>query len=361
MTMNNPPNVAIIILNWNGWRDTIECLEAALQLTYPNFLLIVVDNGSWDGSSEKIRAWAGEALGKAHVFLEYTRAEALQGGKEQNEENFEHVASKSKMVLIRNEENLGFTGGCNVAFHYVLRKKHPADFCFLLNNDAKVDKECLIQLVSASREADAGIVGSVIKDEASGEIGCLGGYGNFPLFREYFHPIVRWPMPPVGVDEHFWNFHWVSGAGMLIRKDTLMGVYAITGNYFDDRLFLYGDEFSFCWTAREVGYTIIVSKRSIIYHKHAHSSGGRHSPIAYYYQTRNLIIRGREMLSLQLRILFYSFNLLHRSGQVLKNLLNQRFCSAWAIICGVWDGYRGTFGKWKYHDQAALKWRDRKR
>ena len=49
------PNVAIIILNWNGWRDTVECLESVYQIKYPNYNIIVVDNGSEDESIEKLK------------------------------------------------------------------------------------------------------------------------------------------------------------------------------------------------------------------------------------------------------------------------------------------------------------------
>ena len=52
------PKVFIIILNWNGWKDTIECLESVFRNTYPNYQVIVVDNGSTNGSMEKIKVWA---------------------------------------------------------------------------------------------------------------------------------------------------------------------------------------------------------------------------------------------------------------------------------------------------------------
>ena len=57
-SIQNWPKVAIIILNWNGWKDTIECLESVFRNTYPNYQVIVVDNGSTDGSIEKIQSWA---------------------------------------------------------------------------------------------------------------------------------------------------------------------------------------------------------------------------------------------------------------------------------------------------------------
>src|ERR1700757_2392454 len=52
------PRVYIVLLNWNGWRDTIECLESVLRLDYPDYKVIVCDNASSDGSMEHIRSWA---------------------------------------------------------------------------------------------------------------------------------------------------------------------------------------------------------------------------------------------------------------------------------------------------------------
>ena len=79
---DNCPLVAISILNWNGWQDTRECLESVRRLSYPNYLTVVIDNGSWDHSAERIKAWARENLGPGHVLAEYAPAIALQGGEE---------------------------------------------------------------------------------------------------------------------------------------------------------------------------------------------------------------------------------------------------------------------------------------
>jgi len=86
------PKVSIIILNWNGWKDTIECLESVYQITYPNYNVIVVDNGSEDESIEKIREYCkGKIKVESKFFeynlgnkpikiIEYTREEAEDGG-----------------------------------------------------------------------------------------------------------------------------------------------------------------------------------------------------------------------------------------------------------------------------------------
>ncbi len=67
------PQISIIILNWNGWKDTIECLESIYQINYPNYQVIVVDNGSEDNSIEKIKNYcSGKAVIKSD-FFEYNK------------------------------------------------------------------------------------------------------------------------------------------------------------------------------------------------------------------------------------------------------------------------------------------------
>lgn len=93
LTQHRPPKVLISILNWNGWRDTLECLESVRRLDYPNYLTVVVDSGSWDDSAERIKAWAHENLGAGHVLADYTQEIALQGGDPQTEEVLDRTGS----------------------------------------------------------------------------------------------------------------------------------------------------------------------------------------------------------------------------------------------------------------------------
>ena len=89
------PLVAISILNWNGWEDTLECLESVRRLDYPNFLTVVVDNGSSNGSADKIKAWAEKNLGPGHVIADYSRETALAGGDLETEQALDGAATAS--------------------------------------------------------------------------------------------------------------------------------------------------------------------------------------------------------------------------------------------------------------------------
>lgn len=339
------PKVAIIILNWNGWRDTIECLESVQELSYPNYLIIVVDNGSWDDSLERIKEWAGK---KGIILVEYAREFALKGGEEEKEESLENVPSNSKMVLIRNEENLGFCGGNNVAIHYSLKRKHPADFVFLLNNDAKVTKDCLTKLVEVVYKSRAGIVGArVIENKEQEPMVRVG------LIRQFFAPLVR-PVLPPQAEKEFWPAIMVIGAAMLIRKEVLSAVCSSKG-YLNNDLFAYWDELDLCMMASKAEFSTVLANQAFVHHKGSKSSGGKYNPIAYYYTERNRLLLAKELLPFQWKVLFYPVNLLLNLGRVLKNIIRRRPYSALAILCGWWDGLRGVTGKWKYHDQVARK------
>jgi GT2 family glycosyltransferase len=343
--------VAVCVLNWRGWRNTLQCLQSIRQLTYPNYLTVVVDNGSGDESLEMIRAWANAHL-QDGAFVEYCRSAALGGGEKSKEEALERHPSNRKLVLITNEENLGFTGGNNTAIHYALGRAQPAEYVFLLNNDAEMEKGCLEQLVQVSQKAGAGIVGAVIKERDTGRIQFAGCVGSFPLVRQFFQPLVAFPPYVPMTEDESWDSFWVSGAGILIRQDVLGAVRESTGHYLDDDLFLYWEEVDFCGQARKLGYRSVVANRALVYHGEASSSGGRYNPIAYYYSNRNRVRVAEHLLPRPIRMLFHAIYISLCLGRIIKNLLRGRRDSARAVFCGLVDGYRGVFGKWKQHDEA---------
>jgi GT2 family glycosyltransferase len=120
-------NVFIIVLNWNGGNDTLACLNSLQELHYQDCRLVVVDNGSTDGSLERIRAtiWA------------------------------------RTVTILENGTNLGYAVGNNVGIRYAL--EHDADFILLLNNDTVVDPQLIDALVhAAERYPDDGIFGATI-------------------------------------------------------------------------------------------------------------------------------------------------------------------------------------------------------
>lgn len=156
---SNLPHISIIILNWNGWKDTIECLESLFQINYPNYDVIVVDNASNDNSVKKMKEYC---LGKIKVeskfvnytlnnkpiiILEYTNKDLEKGTHSKEEESFLKIKSNKKMVLIINDKNYLFVVGNNIPLKYYVFKKLKTDYILLLNNDTVVEKNFLNELV----------------------------------------------------------------------------------------------------------------------------------------------------------------------------------------------------------------------
>jgi GT2 family glycosyltransferase len=338
--------VAICILSWNGWRDTIECLESVRRLEYSNYVAVVVDNGSSDGTAEKIKAWAEQNLGPVHALADYSRATALKGGEEQMENALDGTPSAARLVLIRNEDNLGFMGGNNVAIHYALRRSAPADYVFLLNNDAVPKADCLNLLVSADLKTKAGIVGAVV---LTGDGRGVEFAKSGPPLALFFAPIVKAYVPLPKDGKAFWESDYVNGAAMLIRKDVLAAVHRLGRGYLDERLFLYWDEFPFCNNARKMGFKCVVVRDATVRHRGGKSTGGFVNPLYYYYSGRNRILLVSEFLPLGWRIVFHIVHAPMRLVSALNNLRAHRLKSAQAILLGLVDGYRGVTGKWQRH------------
>lgn len=125
------PEVYIIILNWNGHIDTVECIRSLENLTYSNYKIILIDNGSEKDSVEYIK----ENLAKSGFNLLIT-----------NPENSNLPETKNKdITFIINKENLGFAKGNNIGIRYAQMKN--ADYVLLLNNDTIVEKDFLNYLM----------------------------------------------------------------------------------------------------------------------------------------------------------------------------------------------------------------------
>jgi GT2 family glycosyltransferase len=135
--MKEWPKVAIIVLNYNNWSDTIECLESVLRNDYDNYQVIVVDNNSPNNSMDYIKAWAEGKIDvwvnpknplrrfsfppgpKPIPYVYYTREEAEKGGNKDLEKALSEristdITTKYPLIFIQSGENLGYTGGNNV-------------------------------------------------------------------------------------------------------------------------------------------------------------------------------------------------------------------------------------------------------
>lgn len=275
--------VCIILVNWNGWLDTIECLESLLQLDYPDFRIVVCDNGSDDDSLKQIRSWAND-----HVvsLVEYRRDEAEAGGSGDNEQ---------LLTLVSISENLGFAGGNNVGLRY---GSEQGDFSYfwLLNNDTTVVPDTLTHLVAqVQMHPEIGICGSTIlhyNDHSC--ILALGGgyYCRWLGVPWHYGRFTRWSRAINHQRAEAW-MNYVEGASMLVSRPFLERIGLICEDYF-----LYFEEAD--WAIRAKGqFRLGYAPESIVYHKVGASIGtssnpARKSRLCDYYSIRNRILFTRR-------------------------------------------------------------------
>lgn len=157
------PLVSIILLNWNGYEDTLEALESLYQIDYPNYNVIVADNNSTNDSIDKIKEYA---LGNIRVETEYTKyadnkpiqLTCLDEGDYTRADNTS-TQSQKKLLLIQNRENYGFAKGNNIAIDYTMKVDKP-DYVLLLNNDTIVAPDFLDRLIDvAQSDSNIGLLG----------------------------------------------------------------------------------------------------------------------------------------------------------------------------------------------------------
>ena len=156
-------------MNWNGWLDTIECVESLLRSDYANHQIVVCDNASQDHSIERLTEWADGLLEVKHpgdskaLAWEYRPVAkplpyALYDSPEQA--LAAPVAPKERIVFIRNGDNLGYAGGNNIGMRFAVETLH-ADCVWVLNNDTVVDRLAMTCLLEAlALRPDVGVLGS---------------------------------------------------------------------------------------------------------------------------------------------------------------------------------------------------------
>jgi len=257
------PEVSIIILNWNGLNDTVECLESLKKVTYPNYRVILVDNGSRGDDVKTLRESFGDYV---------------------------HI--------IANDRNYGFAEGNNIGMRYALANFSPA-YLLLLNNDVTVDRDSLTELVKAA--------------ENDHQIGLLG-----PLVYNYYKPSV------VRGNGSGMRISWWRGTNVPIRpsarndeKSGIRQADSIEGScmlvprrvveqigMLDQEYFAYWEETDWCVRIKRAGYKVCCVLSSKIWHK---------SPPSYidtfklYYFLRNNILFMRKNADIKYMGVFLAY------------------------------------------------------
>jgi len=284
----NKQKVFIIILNWNGKADTLACLSSLQQITYPEYEIVVVDNGSSDDSVKQIKSL--------------------------------HPA----VTLIETGQNLGYAEGNNVGIRYALEQH--ADYVLLLNNDTTVAPDFLEQLVLAAQQhPDTGVFGATLfYMDKPGIVWFAGAKWNFQTLS-FDYPYQDQKLP----ENINTETDYACGAALFFRADVAQSIGLL-----DARFFLVWEESDWCLRATRADYGCIMVPSAYVWHKVGASFDGESSPLRQYFSYRNRLLWAEKNLSKKdlLHLIKNSFRAFYPKFTVSKTVdapLIKRFI--WAI------------------------------
>ncbi|MEM3403462.1 MAG: glycosyltransferase family 2 protein [Nitrososphaeria archaeon] len=326
------PRVSIIILNWNGWRDTIECLSSIYKIIYPNYDVIVIDNGSKDDSIYKIKEYAKG--NRENIFSDYIKIFEINENEAKigsfNLALYEKYDPNRRLILIKNKDNYGFAGGNNIGIKFALSVLR-SDYILLLNNDTVVDKTFLNELVKEiENDENIGAIGPKIYQY--GKKGVLYSVGGKLTWWRGLSQHIGINELDVGQYNKKVHVDYLEGSCLLIRGKVLFKVGLL-----EPRYFLYWDDNDLCIRISKSKYTCVCLPNSIIWHKISSSSKGT---IKTYYMVRNRFrFMKRYSSKAQLLLFFLYFFLIEIWFKSLIWLLYHRnIMNFGAFIKGVMDG-----------------------
>ncbi|QKZ11940.1 glycosyltransferase family 2 protein [Spirosoma sp. KUDC1026] len=262
--------VYIVVLNYNGWKDTTECIESLLSLKYSNYQIVIVDNCSSDDSAIYIERWLSK-----HRFIDSGLVESdfLQETKAHScvvYSTSDLLNSFPVITFIQTNENLGYAGGNNVGIRYA-QNSGDAAFVWILNNDTIVDPQSLgflVQKIETSSPENVGLVGGKLMYYHDRErIQCIGG-AYYNKWLGYSRQIGNGELENGQFVGKNVRPDLIIGACMLVSADFLQNVGLLNEEYF-----LYFEEQDWAERARQKGFVLSFSEKAIVYHKEGATIG----------------------------------------------------------------------------------------
>ena len=282
----------IVVLNWNTHEMTKECVQSLLAMDGNSFKILIIDNGSQDGSVECLR----------QAF--------------------------PKIDLIANPRNLGFASGSNVGMRRALEQ--GADYVLLVNNDTIVKPDLLAELLAESkRHSNAGMVSPKIyyADDAD-RIWWAGG--TFSLWQGVPRHL-GWNEKENGQYETARTIDWATGCVVLLRCDALR-----EAGLFDDKIFANAEDLDLSLRMRSLGWQVRYAPRAKLWHKEGFATrrnAGEH--VRYFTSTRNILwVMHKHARGVQWLTFCPYFLVRYVFVLVLKSLCRGDLKSARAVLGG---------------------------
>lgn len=299
-----PPKVAIVVLNYNGTVDTLECLRSLARCTYANSMTIVVDNASRDG----------DALARA-------------------------VQSEFPSVhFLPQSDNTGFSGGNNAGIHHALEQ--GSEHVILLNNDTTVDPDFITRMIAvAQSDEHIGVIGSKIYFHKEpnriwfngADFSWTDGGKHFQYGENDAAPHEQAVIPTA----------FITGCTMLITKKVIEKIGLL-----EEAFFMYYEDIDYCLRAQQAGFALRIAQGAHVWHKVSRSSAGMGASRVHYYHIRNALLLTSRNASKFVKMWVYAWSIVHYAKQIVKRLVmpGTREISA-MIMRGIGDFYHQRFGK----------------
>jgi len=302
------PLVLVVLLNWNSYEETRTAVESVQRMDYPNFRILIIDNGSQDGSASELKKLPGE-----------------------------------RVDLLASPVNMGYTGGCNLGMERALAM--GAQYIWLLNNDTVVGPTTLSSIVAMAESDDRiGLVTPRIAVLDEDRITFAGGVISTKdrLYYETHDPVVaaEWM-------ERYPDAGLVIGTAMLVRAELVRRIGML-----DPAFFAYFEDIDYSVRSTKAGFRNVVDPNSVVRHleKNHNKKPLEIRPHYWYYMARNESRFWRKHLGFRggLRLTWHSFNRFLRN----RNRVSSKPESGDAILAGLWDGWRNRGGP--YNPNARM-------
>lgn len=267
MNDENKVKVGIVILNWNNYKDTNRCLKTLLEISYTNYFIYLLDNGSTDNSFNRIKN-------------EY---------------------KNDKVEFIANENNLGFSAGCNPGIIRALSNK--CQYILLLNNDCIIfDKNFLQKGVDIGEtNKECGIVGGkILFWPETNKIWSTGGHISF--FGGEKH--LGYNEIDNGKYDVIAKRKFISGALMLVKAEVFIHIGLLSEVYFFGK-----EEWEFSTRAIKEGYKLVYNPNFSVQHEASNSHDWVNPKYVYNGTLSKILYKKRNMTKLQFRIWYTLFGI----------------------------------------------------
>ena len=255
----NQKKLAIVIINWNSYDLTSDTLASLSSTSYKSYDIIVVDNFSTDNSAAQL------------------------------EKNF------SSIILLRSDENKGFTGGNNLGFEYAMNKGY--EYVMMLNNDVAVESNFLEPLVTKlDMDEKIGGVQPLIYFYHDRELVWNAGSRYNAIFGiPYILGYYRKDKGQLQRKKQK-SIDWITGCAFMIRTEVLKKVGVLKQDFF-----IYYEDVDLSFRIKEAGYALAYEASSVVYHKTGMSHKSKEklkegylNPKVHYLNARNRLFVLKE-------------------------------------------------------------------